>query len=412
MTVEHPSLLELSELEDDLVPEILPSSASLSLKAPVGKLRALFARAASVTPMKEVVPGTAYALLEAVPASSGAVAYLRLTASDGEQTLSVVEDGVSIKVPGSVLLPPKRMLDILKLAPSENVDVTVVGATALVRAGRARWTVQVPVGEISDLTSLEDVGNIPLAPAPVKPFLMALRAARVAASTSNARVSLMQVRVKDSSILACDGGRLHKATVEGLDPTIDTTIPVRVVDELIKALDSAEDPQMMMGFDERYLVFRIGDDAIVAQRMLLPFPDMSQLILAPQLTNTMKLVVDRQELATAILRVRVNADPDIAVVSLSTIRGVRSADDWLLEVRSRDRTGNTAQEVVECQWEGKPKVVAYNHHHLTELLAVCTTETLVLKLGGDTKSSRMPLLVEDTEAGITGIVQQVTDHMA
>lgn len=238
MTVEHPSLLELSELEDDLVPEILPSSASLSLKAPVGKLRALFARAASVTPMKEVVPGTAYALLEAVPASSGAVAYLRLTASDGEQTLSVVEDGVSIKVPGSVLLPPKRMLDILKLAPSENVDVTVVGATALVRAGRARWTVQVPVGEISDLTSLEDVGNIPLAPAPVKPFLMALRAARVAASTSNARVSLMQVRVKDSSILACDGGRLHKATVEGLDPTIDTTIPVRVVDELIRALDS------------------------------------------------------------------------------------------------------------------------------------------------------------------------------
>lgn len=407
---DSPSLLELSELEDDLVPEILPSSASLSLKASVGKLRALFARAASVTPMKEVVPGTAYALLEAVPASSGSVSYIRITASDGEQTVSVVEDGVEVKVPGSVLLPPKRLLDILKLAPTEVADITVVGSTALVRSGRARWTVQVPVGEISDLTSLEDVGNIPVSPAPVKSFLKALRAARVAASTSNARVSLMQVRVKDASILACDGGRVHRADVAGLDPSIDTTIPIRVVDELVKALDSSEDPQMMMGFDERYLVFRIGDDSIVAQRMLLPFPDMAQLILAPQLTNTLKLIVDRQELATAILRVRVNADPDFAVVSLSTIRGARSADDWLLEVRSRDRTGNTAQEVVECQWSGKPKEVSYNHHHLTELLAVCSAETLVLKLGGDTKSTRTPLLVEDV--GITGIIQQVTQHWA
>lgn len=401
------SLLELSELEDDLVPEILPSTASLSIKADVTKLKALFSRASSVTPLKEIIPGTAYALFEALPATSDVVSHLRITASDGEQTVSVVEDGVSVKVPGSVLLPPKRVLDILRLAPTTTVDITVVGSTALVRSGRARWTVQVPVGEINTF-GLDEVSGIKLAPVPVVPFLCALMAARKAASTSAARVSLMQVKVKDSAIVACDGGRLHKATVAGLDPAMDTTIPVRTVDELIKALDGAD--ELLMGFDERHLVFRVGADSIVAQRMLLPFPDVQSLLLGPQITNTLGLLVDRNELYEAIKRVRINADPDIAVVTLNIIRGARSADDWALEVRSKDGAGNTAHEVMECQWKGKPKEVSFNHHHLTDLLEVCVADTLILKLGGDTKANRTPLLVDDTDAGVMGIVQQVTNH--
>lgn len=407
----RPRLLDLSELEDDLVPEILPASAAMSITAPVAKLRILFSRAAGVSPTKEVIPGTAFALLEAIPSSTTQVAHVRITASDGEQTVSVVEDGVSVKIPGAVLLPPRRVLDILKLAPTDVVDISVVGSTALVRSGRARWTVQVPVGEITDLSALADVGTITTTPVPLKPFLRALRGARVAASTSNARVSLMQVRIKDGSILACDGGRLHKVSAAGLDPSIDTTIPIRVVDELVRALDASSDPQIMMGVDDRFLVFDVGDEgSIVAQKMILPFPEMQDLILGPQLTNTLKLLVNRVELHEAIMRVRVNADPDIAVVVLSTVRGTRSADDWTLEVQSRDRSGNTAQESVECQWDGKPMSVAYNHHHLTDLLATCSSELLSLRLGNDTKSTKTPLLIEDPESGIVGVVQQVTQH--
>jgi len=276
-----------------------------------------------------------------------------------------------------------------------------------VRSGRARWTVQVPVGEMN-LLGLDEVSGIKLAPVPVVPFLCALMAARKAASTSDARVSLMQVKVKDSAIVACDGGRLHKATVAGLDPAMDTTIPVRTVDELIKALDGAD--ELLMGFDERHLVFRVGADSIVAQRMLLPFPDVQSLLLGPQITNTLGLLVDRNELYEAIKRVRINADPDIAVVSLSIVRGARSATDWALEVKSRDRAGNTAQEVVECQWKGKPKEVFYNHHYLTDLLEVCIADTLMLRMGGDTKANRTPLLIDDTDAGVMGIIQQTTDH--
>ena len=119
-------LLTLSELDDDLVPEILPGSAILSFKVDVKKLMSMFSRAASITPSKEIVPGTSFARLEALPSSTEHVAYLRLTASDGEQTVVMVEDGITLKTPGVVLLPPKRVLDILRLAPTTTIDVTVV----------------------------------------------------------------------------------------------------------------------------------------------------------------------------------------------------------------------------------------------------------------------------------------------
>ena len=405
---ERPSLLDLSELEDDLVPEILPSSATLSVVADVNKLRLLFARASGVSPSKEVVPGTAYALLEAFPSTADSVAYLRITASDGEQTVSVVVDDVQVRIPGQVLLPPRRVSDILKLAPTTKIDLTVVGSSALIRSGRVRWTVAVPEGSVADLSSLVDVSAIPTQHVPAQAFLRGLQAARKAASTSHARVSLMQVQIKDGSIIACDGGRLHQAYVAGMDPAMDTTIPVRVVDELIKALQDAED--LVLGSDDANLVFHIGSDSIVAQRMLLPFPDVGQLMLAPRLSNSLTLTVDRAQLDDAVRRVRVNADPDYAVVLLSVLPSAEKPGGWQLEVSSRDRTGNNASEAIDCQWSGKQMTVAYNHHHLIDLLSVCTSEHLFLRMGEDTKSTRTPVLVEDSEAGITGIVQQVTQH--
>lgn len=402
------ALLGLAEREDDLVPEILPATPTLSIRAEGSTLRALFSRASGVTPQREVVPGTAHALLEAFPSSSGQSAYIKVTASDGEQTVMMVEDQVKVRVSGAVLLPPKRVLDILRLAPEDLVDITVVGETAVIRSGRAQWSVAAPVGRISDLSSLVDTSHIQMRPVPAQGFLRGLQHARKAASSSNARAALMQMLVKDSAVLSCDGGRLHQCRVEGLDPTIDTTIPIKVADELIKALEAEQ--SLLMGYDDRALVFQIGQDFIVAQRLLLPFPDVQSLLLSPKVTNNKPLVIDRVELDNAIRRVRINADPDIAVVTLSTVQGARSGDDWSLLVQSRDRAGNAAQESVSCQWEGSSASVAYNHHHLIDLLGCCSSEMLVLLLGPDTKTMKTPLLVEDPAAGMLAIIQQVTQR--
>lgn len=402
------NLIALTELDDEeLIPEILPGSPSFSIQATVSELRAMFTRAAAVTPTREVVPGTAYALLEGVPTEFSVAAHLRVTASSGTQTVSVSGQG-KIKVPGRVLLPPKRILDIVKLAPEDVVDITVVGDAALIRSGRARWTVAAPQGAFCDLSDLADLSALRSSQIATEPFLRALRAVRGAASSTNARLSLMQILVKDSSLIACDGGRLHKADVAGLDPELHTTIPVQTADEILKALKDEE--TFSVAFDDNHLVIRVGDSSIVAQRLLVDYPNVTQLLLEPKMTNTNTLQVNRVELSEVVSRVRINSDPDYAVITLTTVRGSRSTDDWKLEVSSRDRMGNTASETVECYWSGSMHAVSYNHHHLADALDVCTSERITFKLGDDTKTHKTPLLVEDDEAGFTGVVQQITQH--
>lgn len=409
------SLAEMEHEDPEYIPEILPVDARLSIKAPVAKLIELFARAAAVTPQKETIPGTAHALLEAVPTSNTEVAHARITASDGDQTVSVVVDGITVLMGGSVLLPARRIHDILKLAPSPTAKLEVIGTAALIRAGRAQWTVQTPVGD--SLSTLLVVSGIEMQDVAVGPFLNALSVARRAASTTDARRSLMQVQLRNGAFTGCDGGRLHRAQVPGIDTSLDLTIPVKVVDELLKSLRATDASHMQLGYDEKHLVFQIEQDSVVAQRLLLPFPEVENLLLGPAFSNVNSLTLDRAELASAVQRVRINADPDSAVILLGLMPGKKDAQgllSWSLAVRAKDRHGNASQEVIECQWvgSGKARELAFNHHYLSDLLAVYSAETVVFKVGDDTKSLRTPLLLEDLQLGVTGIVQQVTGAWA
>lgn len=399
------------EHEDpEFVPEILPVDARLSIKASVSVLQGLFARAAAVAPTKEVILGTTHSLLEAVQTSANEVAHLRITASDGAQTVSVAVDNVTVLMAGRVLVPAKRIHDILKLAPSDTAKIEVIGTAAVVRSGRAQWTVQTPVGD--SLSTLLDVSSIPLQPVAVGPFVNALSVARAAASAQSAWLGLNQLQIRNGTVTGCDGGRLHRASLEGLDTSTEVTIPIYAVDELLKALGATQASHFEMGFDDSHLVFRIDQDEIVAQRLLAEFPAIENLLLGPAFANTNSLTVNRQELFDVVRRVRINADPDTSAVHLLLVPGKKDAEGqivWSLAVRCKDRTGNASQEVIECQWvgPGKPRALVVNHHYLSDFLAAYSGEEIVFKIGENSKMQPSPLYVEDTILGFSGIVQQM-----
>jgi DNA polymerase III sliding clamp (beta) subunit (PCNA family) len=222
----------------------------------------------------------------------------------------------------------------------------------------------------------------------------------------------MQVLIRNGTVTACDGGRLHRVDLRAIGTTADLTIPTKVVDELLKALRNSDAEFLRMGYDDQHLVFRIEDDSIVAQRLLIPFPEVESLLLGPAFSNTNTLTVDRVELADSIKRVRVNADPDSAVILLSLLPGKKDDQgnlQWSLAIRAKDRQGNASQEVIGCQWvgNGKPQELAFNHHYLSDLLAVYDSETVIFRVGDDTKTLKTPLFLEDRALGFTAIVQQV-----
>lgn len=402
-----------TEFEDpDLAPEILPVDARLSIKGPTEKIRMLFERASSVSAIsaeKEVLHGTSLAQLEGILGNSDAVPHARIIATDGEQTISVVVDGITVLMAGDVLLPARKVLDCLKLAPEATVKIEVIGSTANITSGRAQWHVQAVVN--SSLPPLASVEGIEMHSVPRQGFLSALKVVRKAVSAAH-RPALMQCSIEQGHISSSDGNRMLRQTIPGLPKDLVLTIPVKVMDELIRALGKTQDDYFELGADPRYLVFTFGDDSLIAKRLILSFPNIESMLLEPAFSNQNTLRVDREELLKVIERVRVNADPDYAAIWMALIPGMKDSTGHVpfsLAVRAKDPQRNTAQEIMECEYIGpaKPKEICVNHHFLTDLLDSYGEEEIFFKLGVDTKSTRMPLFVEDSTVGFSGVIAQL-----
>lgn len=399
-------LVEMENEDPELIAEILPAEARLSFTAPVAALSEMFSRAASVSPSKEVIPGTTHALIEVEQSGSRQAAHTRLTATDGDQTVTVVMDQITVHMEGSALLPAKRVHDILKQAPTSTARLEVVGSALTIRSGRAMWTVQVPVGD--SLPGRLDVSGIEMRPVSGKELAQALTNSRMAVSATNARISLTQVQIRNGAVTACDGGRLHRLTVDGLSHEINVTVPAKSVDEIIKALRATDDGYVTLGYDDTHVVVEIGRDVIVAQRLLIDFPDVEPLILGPTFDNELHLTVDRAELLATVKRIRVNSDPDSAAITLNIVPGKEDAIGltWVLIVQARDRTGNAAKEALTCTWTGlKSRAVTVNHRYITDLLSILTADEATFHLGPDAKTVKSPLLVQDPE--FVCVIQQM-----
>lgn len=406
-------ILDLAEMEHDdpeYIPEILPVDARLSMRGPVATIIELFDRAASVSPTKEIIPGTTFALLETFMSSDTEVAHAKITATDGEQTVSVVADGINVLMAGSVLVPGRRILDILKLAPTSMVRIEILGNTATIRSGRAQWTVQTPVGD--SLPPLPTGDGIELHNVPRKALLHALTVARKAVATTVARPALMQALIENGYITSCDGGRVHRQTIEGFPKHVSLSIPLKVMDEVAKALKASDSETIQLGSNDYHLVFKIDSDSIIAQRLLIRFPDVETLLLGPAMANQNSLSLDPNELAEVIKRVRVNADPDFAAIFLALTPGKKDDEGhptWTMAVRARDRLGNASQETMDCQWVGgtKARELCVNHHNLSDFLSSYKSDIAIFKVGEDSKTVRTPLFLEDKTVGFSGVVQQM-----
>lgn len=403
------ALAELENSEEELVPEILPVDARLSVKGQVSVLVDLFERAVAVAPVKEVIQGTSFVLIESFQATTTHVSYVQVTATDGEHSIAVLDDSLTINMAGAALVPGKRLLEILKLCPEESVRIDIFGNTATIRSGRAVWTVQTPVGD--SLPPFPSVEGISLYPVQKQAFLKALETARKAVATTTARTSLMQASVASGVITACDSARVHRQAVDGLPESVSLTLPVRVMDEAIRSLRAYEDEVFEMGSNHQVVVFHFGRDILIGSRLVVEFPDIEPLLLAPAMMNTQKLTVDRKELLESIKRVRVNADPEYFAIFLALNPTKLDKEVfWNLSVRARDRAGNTSQESFSVKYEGgtKAREICLNHKYLTDLLSCTNSDKVTFLLGEDSKTKPAPLLISDKDSGFTGIVSPMS----
>lgn len=368
-------------------------------------LAALADKAISVVPNREAPPVLKHFLVQVAPGC------LRLAATDLE--LSVLASTPAVTVADGVdqrlVLPARKLAAIVREAQADAITVEVAGEHATVRAGTASWVLQLV--DCAEYPALPDPAEVTMHPVTREKFAVALRTVRHAVGRDTGRPQLMQVDISvreasqprhggtgEVTVTASDGIRFARTALPGFP--LAMKIPAGALDSLVKTLESCDLEEVHVGETDRHLVFRIAGTVFLASRMLAKFPDVDKLLLRPALENKNLLTADKAELAGAIRRVRINADPDTSAIGLEL-------DSGTLTVIARDKYGNRAQEAISAGWDGPGRLVVVNHQFLTEMLAVHPSPACRFWLGPEAGKKRSVLMLRDDDSGTVGILYQM-----
>lgn len=339
----------------------------------------LFEKASAVVPTKDILPVLKNFQVEV------AEDQMSVVATDMELSVVCRTSVVSVDVPGQVILPAKKLLEIIREAPDGDVLIEVADETVMVSAGGARWVLRLLSGE--DYPPMPALDEMQWESVDREKFLSSLSSVWYAAATDMTRPSLMMVNVQGGKMTACDGVRFQQTAVEFPG---DVQIPIGAVADLVKLLKVSEVSEIGVGQTEFHLAFRVGQDVFLSAKLMATFPDVEALLLRPALMNTEEFSVATQDLVDAVRRVRINADEDSMAIVLEL------TEDSCTVV-SRDKFGNKATESISAAWAGKPRTVAVNHKFLLDMVAMHRGSSSRFYLGEDSKTRKSPVVLKDED---------------
>lgn len=348
----------------------------------------LFEKASAVVPSKDLMPVLKNFLVEVSPGS------VRVVATDMELSVVCSTGLVEATGEGRMVIPAKKMLDIVREAPDGDILFTLADELTI-QAGGASWTLRLPPGD--DYPGIPDSSQVTWTTVSLEELLTGIQSVRYAAAQDMTRPSLMMLNVKDKKMTACDGVRFQQTDVTF---DIDVQIPIGAVNDLVRLLKAYTDvvKEIEVGETEFHLVFKVGSDVFIAAKLMASFPDVESLLLRPALMNKDALGLARADLVTAVRRVRINADPESSAIVLELSENA-------CRVVSRDKWGNQASETLPASWQSGTRSVAVNAQYLLDMLGMSKSTSCQFFLGEDSKSKKSPLMLKDE--GTVGIVNQM-----
>lgn len=363
----------------------------------------LLDKAASVVPSRDSVPVLKNYLVETRPDKNR----LRVSATDMSLSLVVQTDLVMFTDHAApterAVFPAKRFFDMVRQSADGDIHIEVADQTAAITSGRTQWVL--PLANPDEYPDLPEHLDAELTPVPRDGLLTGLQTVRGAAASTQdvTRAHMMLVDVEGGRMRAGDGVRFHQ--IEVGDGYPDMQIPVHAVDDLIRLLKACESATVEVGSTDDALLFFIGEDFFVAQKMTSKFPDIDAMLLQPALANDWKLTVDRAELIAAVKRVRITADESTSAVSLVLTKDVAL-------VLSKDKTGSHTREALDAGWTSPDLTITVNHVHLLDLLMMVQSKSCEFWLAPGEKTRPAAVRLLDEDAKITGILTQLrTDFL-
>ncbi|ANY66563.1 DNA polymerase III subunit beta [Paenibacillus algorifonticola] len=322
-----------------------------------------------------------------------------LTASDTEISIQsfipVERDNLFIAhvdKPGSVVLPAKFFVEIIKKLPSDNVEIQV-GAQfqTMIRSGSSDiQMVGLDPEEFPILPSIEENGLFQM---PGDLLKTMIRQTVLAASTNEQTAVLTGVlwtlNNQQLKFIATDRHRLASRNAHTeTDPEYrfsNVIIAAKTLVELSKLVPE-QNALVDIVVADNQVMFKLGNVLFYTRMLDGMYPDTSKII--PQTYKT-ELVVDTKNLMDAIDRAYLmSREEKTNIVRLITL------DDNSIEISSSStELGRVTEQIDAKKFEGEPLRISFNSKFMLDVLKVIDSEQIFIGFTG----AMSPIIIKPTD---------------
>ncbi len=334
-------------------------------------------RVASALPTRSSLPYLTNVLLETDGDS------LELAATDLDTTV-VTRLPASVSTPGAVLLPGKKLHEIVRELPESEVRFSGTGNRITISCGKGSFTLSGSSKE--QFPTLPTEGGTEPVVIPVDVLVRAIKVTSYAVAKDDYRATLngalMKTGAEGFEMVATDGHRLSRVLVPDLVSPVELKALVTQKALNLFARFSGEG-DVLIRHEGSQISFQFDGTKIYSRTIDGEYPPYKKVI--PK-DNDCDLELDREELILVLRRVNTMANP-------STHQVMFSLESGKVMVHAESSDAGEAREELQAEYHGRPFQIGFNCSFLMEILRNMDCERVKLQM----KDSGTAVLIRDAK---------------
>ncbi|HVR42969.1 MAG TPA: DNA polymerase III subunit beta [Thermoanaerobaculia bacterium] len=300
---------------------------------------------------------------------------LEIAATDLDVTLQT-SCPAKVKTPGGVTLDGRRLFDVVRALPDEDVRLTLGENFSMqIESGTAKFRLlglsaedypTLPKVSVEKAHEI-DLGDLKLM---VEKVIFAITHEETRFQLNGA---LLKVLTDKIEMVATDGHRMALVNLPhgngSAKEELTMLIPRKALHELLR-LESGSEEKVRFGTSENHMFFEAGSRRLMARMIDVNFPNYMEVIARD---NDRRVQIDRERLLATIRR--------ISLVANERTRAVRfDFSPGKLTVSSTNPELGDARETVPVEYSGQPFHVGLNAAYVTDFLAAVDTPGVTFDL--------------------------------
>jgi DNA polymerase-3 subunit beta len=307
-----------------------------------------------------------------------------LRASDGQLSLAATDMEISLRVSleaqiedeGSVVVPGRLLVDIVRLLPAGEVTISHRAEEGVVEVLCGPATYRLHTYAAEDFPRLPEIDDSTAFTVEKEAFVDTIARVSRSASRDESRPVLTGVLVRFEGeklvMAATDSYRLsvkETALTEGPGQELEAIVPARALAELARITQAGDPGTLQIGVQENQIVFGVDGVWLTARRIDGQFPNYKQLL--PE-TFEAEVTIGREELLDVVRRTSLMAQRK------SPLR--LRFEDGELTVSAHTQDIGEARESLPVAYAGEPLEIGFNAEFLRDGLESVTDDSVRVKL--------------------------------